>query len=79
MDANNSPTNDMALKNLEVQDEVYPDCVKIEGVVYAKDLFRLLGKDGIGVGQWSMIQKREPDGAITLLRLDDPYKKPEVA
>lgn len=56
---------DGVLKNLAVKDEVYPDCVSIEGIVYSKELFRLWGH-GMAIGQWYKLESREPGGAITI-------------
>lgn len=53
------------MKNLDVQDEFYPDCVKINGIVYSKELFRLWGTGGMNIGQLFKVLSRN-NGALEI-------------
>lgn len=57
---------DDVLKGLRVKDEVFPDCVEIEGIVYSKALFRAWGEGGMAIGQLYRIEIRHPDGALVV-------------
>jgi hypothetical protein len=59
------------LKGLEVEDEPMQDCVRIEGVLYAKELFRAWGVKGLEIGQKYSLEKRDPDGLITIRIIRD--------
>jgi hypothetical protein len=67
------------LKDLDVEDEPIQGCVRIEGVLYAKELFKAWGVKGLDVGSWYRIESRDPDGAITILRVDNPRQAGEAS
>lgn len=73
------PPIDDVLRNLDVRDEVYPDCVRIEGINYSKDLFREWGKGGMSVGQLFRIKSREPEGVILIERISEPEPKANLS
>ena len=62
------------MQGLRVFDEIYPNCVEINGIVYAKELFRLWGDGGVPEGQLMRLISRK-DKVITLEKIDESRKE----
>jgi len=60
-------------EKLHYQDYPENQIIKIEGVPFAYDFFKFLGKTkkGLNIGQKFMIVERKDDGTVTIQKLKD--------